>query len=333
VKRLAAAWFAAVCLASAAASPETCVPCHRTQTQRFAASGMARALSTGKDSALLARHPQLLGQIGRFSYATDLWGNAPVLTVVDQQEKKVEHAPIQWVFGGGSVGQTFVFERGGRWYESLVSYYATLKKLDVTMGAQNFVPHNLQEASGRLMGAAEVAQCFDCHATGVLKTPALSLASMREGVQCERCHGASETHLARRAPMRKLGALTSEETSEFCGQCHRTWSQIASGGPRGIQNIRFQPYRLAISKCFDAVDRRIGCTACHDPHSELETSAAVYDSKCTACHTAADSKPVCKVATKGCVTCHMPRLELPGAHRAFTDHKIRVVRPGEAYPD
>ena len=45
------------------------------------------------------------------------------------------------------------------------------------------------------------------------------------------------------------------------------------------------------------------------------------------------SKPVCKVGTKDCVTCHMPRLELPGAHRAFTDHKIRVVRPGEAYPE
>jgi hypothetical protein len=29
----------------------------------------------------------------------------------------------------------------------------------------------------------------------------------------------------------------------------------------------------------------------------------------------------------------MPRLELPGAHKKFTDHKIRVVKPNEPYPD
>ena len=42
---------------------------------------------------------------------------------------------------------------------------------------------------------------------------------------------------------------------------------------------------------------------------------------------------MCRVATKDCVTCHMPRLELPGAHKKFTDHKIRVVKANEPYPD
>jgi formate-dependent nitrite reductase cytochrome c552 subunit len=34
-----------------------------------------------------------------------------------------------------------------------------------------------------------------------------------------------------------------------------------------------------------------------------------------------------------CVTCHMPKLELPGAHFAFTDHYIRIVQPNIPYPD
>jgi formate-dependent nitrite reductase cytochrome c552 subunit len=38
------------------------------------------------------------------------------------------------------------------------------------------------------------------------------------------------------------------------------------------------------------------------------------------------------VAYTGCVTCHMPKLELPGAHHKFSDHRIRVVRPGKSYP-
>ena len=75
--------------------------------------------------------------------------------------------------------------------------------------------------------------------------------------------------------------------SDFCGQCHRTWAQIAINGPRGILNVRFQPYRLANSKCYDAADRRIRCTACHDPHRDVETSAAAYDAKCARCHSAA----------------------------------------------
>ncbi|WP_367890826.1 cytochrome c3 family protein [Ferruginibacter sp.] len=103
---------------------------------------------------------------------------------------------------------------------------------------------------------------------------------MIEGVQCERCHGSSDAHLSpRRASMKQLGKFTTEEMSNFCGQCHRTWSQVAADGPRGIQNVRFQPYRLGNSKCYDTTDNRIRCTTCHDPHAPIATVAAAYDAK------------------------------------------------------
>jgi len=315
----------AVWVSGAAAAPDACVRCHRAETARFVASGMTRALVAAKDSAVLRENPELKAQIGPYSYK--IAGQS--LSVSDGKE--TVSVPLEWAFGQGAVGQTFLFRRDGRWHESRVSYYATLKKLDLTMGAQNFTPRNLAEAAGRATSPAETGLCFDCHATGVVKSPALNLAAMTVGVQCERCHGASEAHASKQTPMRKLGALNTEEMSEFCGQCHRTWPQVATNGPRGIQNVRFQPYRLAISKCYDADDARIRCTACHDPHRELESSAAAYDSRCTACHSGAQR--VCKVGVKECVTCHMPRLDLPGAHRAFTDHRIRIVKPGEAYPD
>jgi hypothetical protein len=28
----------------------------------------------------------------------------------------------------------------------------------------------------------------------------------------------------------------------------------------------------------------------------------------------------------------MPKVEIPGAHFQFTDHRIRIVRPGEKFP-
>ena len=38
------------------------------------------------------------------------------------------------------------------------------------------------------------------------------------------------------------------------------------------------------------------------------------------------ARRVCKVASENCVTCHMPKYEVPEMHFAFTDHLIRVVR-------
>jgi formate-dependent nitrite reductase cytochrome c552 subunit len=38
------------------------------------------------------------------------------------------------------------------------------------------------------------------------------------------------------------------------------------------------------------------------------------------------------VASERCVSCHMPKVELPGAHFKFTDHRIRIARQGEVYP-
>jgi hypothetical protein len=100
-----------------------------------------------------------------------------------------------------------------------------------------------------------------------------------------------------------------------------------------VLNVRFQPYRLTNSKCFDTSDARLACAACHDPHGPLETNLAHYDSRCAACHSTAGHRKTCRVAKAGCVTCHMPKIELPGAHARFTDHQIRIARAGEPYPN
>jgi hypothetical protein len=326
-------------LARADASPSACAPCHRAETAAFANAGMTRALESGKNSAILRDNPQLSAKIGGYSYEIARSGNESIYTVTDGKETL--RVPIDWAFGQGAAGQTYVFEREGRWYESRVSYYSALRGLDLTMGAQTIAPHNLVEAAGRVVGPAEVGRCFDCHASNVSKPPRPTLSAMIEGVQCERCHGQAHNPSVSTGeilPMPHLAAFTTEQMSDFCGQCHRTWSQIAASGPRGIQNVRFQPYRLGNSKCYDAADPRIRCTACHNPHRDVEPSAGVYDAKCVACHSRAASSTkasahICRIGTKDCVTCHMPRLDLPGAHKKFTDHMIRIVQANQPYPD
>ncbi len=271
-------------------------------------------------------------KIGDISYDISRFGEQSIYTVSDG--KSTIRVPLEWAFGLGSAGQTYLFQRDGHWYESRVSYYSALRGLDVTMGAQALAPRNLEEAAGRQTGLTEAGQCFACHATHAVKGAQLTLDRMVAGVQCERCHGDAVQH-PQNAKMRQLGKFTSEEMSDFCGQCHRTWSQIMMAGTRGVMNVRFQPYRLANSKCYSADDDRIRCTACHDPHRDVETAPAAYDAKCLSCHTAhaTASTHVCKVGTKDCVTCHMPKFELPGSHKQFTDHQIRIVKANAKYPD
>ena len=248
--------------------------------------------------------------------------------------------PLLWAFGRGQAGQTYVFERDGVLFESRVSFYNTLGGLDLTMGAQQSRARDIEDAAGRRMDTIGARECFGCHSTGAVSGGKLHLESVRPGVGCESCHESAAQHVAAvragkpaEAGMAKLSSLTAEETSELCGRCHRTWSQIALNGPRGVLNVRFQPYRLTNSKCYDTADTRIACSTCHDPHGELETSAAAYDARCSACHSAAEHGKTCHVAKANCVTCHMPKIELPGAHARFTDHQIRIVRAGESYPN
>lgn len=340
----AARWVptvAALLLARAAspfAGDQACAECHREEAAHFRATPMAQALESVSRCDILKRHATLSFQEGPYRSALTREGERTLLTVTDGHETIT--APLLWAFGRGQAGQTYIFERNGVFYESRVSFYNAVGGLDLTMGAQAIKPADLDTAAGRRMDSIGARDCFGCHSTGAVSVGRLHLETITPGVGCESCHGPTEKHVAavragdpKAAALPKLASLSAEETSELCGRCHRTWSQIALNGPRGVNNVRFQPYRLANSKCYDTTDVRIRCTACHDPHGPLETDLSSYDSKCAACHSAAAYTKTCRVAKANCVTCHMPKFELPGAHARFTDHQIRIARSNDPYPN
>lgn len=323
--------------AATSVGDQVCAECHRDVTVRFHGTPMARALVTAGASEILQRNPELAFRENGYESRIVRNGDHSALTVKGGGETVT--ATLLWAFGRGQAGQTYVFERGGAYYESRVSFYNAVHGLDLTMGAQ-FNPKNIEDASGRRMSPRDARDCFGCHSAGGISGNRLDLESMVPGVGCASCHDLAEKHVAAiragnlaAAKAIRLAGSTAEEMSELCGRCHRTWSQIAMNGPRGVLNVRFQPYRLTNSKCYNTSDPRIRCSACHDPHGPLETNTVAYDVKCAACHSAAAHTRICTVATKDCVTCHMPKIELPGAHARFTDHQIRVARAGQPYPN
>jgi Zn finger protein HypA/HybF involved in hydrogenase expression len=310
---------------------------------------MGQALRFAFDDPLFKTHPKLTVQKGRFSYSIDTQNGKTTYTVSDAENSI--SAPVKWAFGDQS--QTYVLERDGRFYESLVSYFKSLDGLDTTIGDEVIKPNTLQQAFGRPLANSEVTSCFGCHSTGSVANHQLHLESIHPGLSCEHCHAGAEKHLQGFLdghPTYKppdLKKLSPEQISTFCGQCHRTWQTVVRNKWLGPINVRFDPYRLALSKCFDGSDPRLSCIACHDPHKEVDTNDKDYDRKCLTCHSSgaklslgmikahphATSMPVCPVSKTNCVSCHMPKVPLPGGHQLYTDHFIRIVQKGAPYPD
>lgn len=341
--------LAALLAVSALAAQQTsrslvCGSCHTKEASTQTASSMAHALTLPGTDPLLLSHPKLSGQEGDYTYTIESRNGAALFSVTNGSE--ATSAPIRWAFGEQS--QTYVLERDGHFYESMVSYYPAIQSLDTTIGDQRLHPRTVLEAMGRELTDQEFQQCVGCHSTGSEVDHRFHMESMKPGVQCERCHTGAARHAADIVQGKldsvppRLRCLSAEEMANFCGQCHRSWETVVRDGLLGKINVRFQPYRLANSKCFDGSDARISCVACHNPHEQVVRKDAAYDAKCLACHATnrpasirktAEIPRTCPMAHSNCVSCHMPKIALPGGHQIFTDHFIRVVRANESYPD
>jgi hypothetical protein len=303
---------------------------------------MAHALETVEQARVLIDHPLLTASYGRYSYRIERQGDQSLYSVTDGTATIT--MPIRWAMGASSaLGQTYVLEKDGKFYESRMSWFRALNGLGPTLGGHTNLPADLNEAAGRLMSQDDRLRCFGCHATDAVSGRQLTLDKMTPGVQCRHCHEATDLHVAAMARgsgkpvvpagLANLRDLSAEQASNFCGRCHRTWAEIVMQEDHSINNIRFQPYRLWGSQCYDPDDARISCLACHDPHTEVGAQRVDYDSKCQACHGGGKAgAKKCTVAKSDCVSCHMPKIELPGAHYKFSDHRIRVVKPNERYP-
>ena len=334
----------------ALAGPAECASCHPAEVKAHALTLMAQTLERVESARILVRQPDLSFRLGEYTYRIRRNGDQSEYSVTEGSQTLT--AAIRWAMGQGDAGQTYILDHHGSLLESRVSFYNDVQGLGITIGAPPGLPKSLAEALGRPMTDHDMRDCFGCHSAPparadptVAKYTLAWTYTLQPGVQCENCHPGSGPHAAARqagdvktARLLRYKTSTTEEISDLCGKCHRTWAEISVSGPKTVANVRFQPYRIAHSRCYDAVDRRISCTACHDAHNRHEMKpAAAFDSVCRSCHnSSAEGTPgarhLCKIGQSGCAGCHMPKYEIPGSHYKFTDHFIRIAKPGEPYP-
>ncbi len=327
---------------------DACGGCHRSIFATQQNTPMARAAAQAVDAEVLKDHRCLSFRSPGYSYEIASTQNGIFYSVSDGTSSVSK--PLTWAFGMGVVGQTYIFEKQGAFYESRVSYYHATQGLDLTLGHRAPLPNQLENAPGRAISATEARLCFGCHMTASTTGNQFDLKHAYPGVGCEACHGPGAGHVAamREGHLdqgKKLvmnpARLNPIDSVDFCGACHRTAWDVRLGGMTGVVTVRFQPYRLEKSRCWGKGDGRLTCITCHDPHLPLAQEAASYDQRCLSCH---PSKPgiktskdhpgaACPVGNTSCVSCHMLKVELPGFHAKFTDHWIRITKPGEPFPD
>jgi len=324
-----------------------CAQCHATKVATQSLTPMAHALATSADCQILRTRPELTFRNGPYTYKITRQGDRSIYTVNDGVNAISED--ILYCFGQGVTGQTYVFQHNGLFYESRISFYQGLQSLDITTQHPRSVPSSLKDALGRPMSLEAARGCFACHSTGAVRGAQLELGSLMPGVRCEACHGPGERHVAavKAKNFKDLQIFNPktldafDQMQEFCGACHQSFETVMLLPDQGgINNLRFQPYRIFKSRGHFINDRRMSCVACHDPHDKLEHEAAYYDSKCLTCHLASSKEvkteerraSACPVSKQQCVTCHMPKVEVPDLHFKFTDHWIRIVKPGNPVP-
>jgi len=329
-----------------------CVQCHEDIAKQQAKTAMAHALTQTAQDELLRQRAPLSFKLGAFTYRIERQGAQFIYTITNGKEQF--STPLLWSFGHGTSGKTFVIEYQGSFYETRVSYFTQLGRLDLTPGAPREAPDVLAQAIGQPQRPNDALACFTCHSTPPPATSEVKLDQFTPGMHCESCHGPGEKHLAAlkagklqqaKQEIFNPRAWPADDVNQlFCGACHRSWEAVMQLPERGgVNNVRFQPYRLANSKCYqNPDDRRIGCVACHDPHGDVAHESRAYDAKCLACHqggkeavkipAAERTAPPCPTGKQDCVSCHMPKFEPPHLNFKFTDHWIRVAKPGEPHP-
>jgi hypothetical protein len=332
---------------------QACAACHAARTASQKNTPMARNATLAGDSEILHAHPDMKFAVGPYHYEIKTGAERSVYTVGAGPRSLT--ANLLWAFGTGRAGQSYLFKKSdGNFYEARVTYFDTLKSIHFTPARALTSPKNVEEAMYRPVSAAEIARCFGCHTTASTIGERFEEKKLIPGVTCEACHGAGASHVAS-AQSAVLAGIADEtpggifnpahlnpvDSVDFCGACHGAWWDVKLSGVTGVSTARSQPYRLEESKCWGKGDARLTCIACHDPHKQLQTEPATYDEVCFGCHvatagqkTTADhpGKP-CPRNTKNCVSCHMEKVYVPEMHYKFTDHRIRIVRANEPFPE
>ena len=251
------------CLSAVAQSKQaaaTCATCHPAQASMQPETQMGRAMELPANNSTLRTHPKLTFQSAGYTYTVETRDGQSRYTVSDGAHEHYHPNPL----GNGLPGA----DLGARAQRQALREPGQLLSLDQRPrhsppATTSGILRTSRRPSAARSAMRRQKSCFGCHATNAVVDHKLNLAAVKPGVTCEHCHVGATAHFSgivqgdMSSVPPKLGKLSSEDLSNFCGKCHRSWETVVRSHWRGQSDVRFQPYRLANSKCFDGTDPRI----------------------------------------------------------------------------
>jgi hypothetical protein len=315
-----------------------CADCHPAQAESYPQTGHARTLRTAAEwqlaAALAGRtfpDPER-GTKYHYHFAPQAG-----LSVTIPERLGKNSFPLVYAFGSGTRRMTFVTPIPSRSGETVaIEHRVSVRSgqddlvLELTPGQQGLAPQQDVEQFGRLVDAAALVRCLECHATrGEIRGP--GTPGLTPNVGCQKCHWPGREHVmamriaqARGVALEPRAKPTGLEQIRACCRCH-----LPSGAddelksmPGHIRNVRVQAAELLQSRCFTQSEDRLGCATCHDPHAPVAGDPALYVERCLACHTAPDSVSCPVSPTMDCIRCHMPPVTAENG-LSWHDHRIR----------
>ena len=322
-----------------------CESCHPDHFERQSGSGHARTLHRASEHPLKDQFvpTQPLRRPPGFRFRFRLAGEQIVVQADDNEY--VMELPVEWAFGAGDHGVTFVSRLNTQSYlEHAFSYYSKAGSLDITTGHEAIRPDTLMQAMGlryKVRGPGNaISNCFACHSTGPLSySPKQEVEISEPGVRCESCHGPGGSHVdsitkgeiaAARVAIRNPKQFAADDLLQFCGTCHRDPDGLSEEFDyRLAWNVRHQPPYFRKSRCFQESNENLSCFTCHDPHEPLRRNEPdYYRERCMTCHEVGGRTPAetCDAnRPSDCTDCHMPTVAV-NSNLKFKNHWIGIYQ-------
>ncbi len=328
-----------------------CRECHKTIFQAQHHSRHARTFFRKEQLAALRLPDRPVADPDDPAVTHDFDRDEGRLAVRTHVAEHVLRTIVDYAFGSGDRGLTLVgHDPEDRPFEVRLSRYADPVGWDVTSGQ----PRGTDQAAlyqGMRITADAVRRCLVCHTTSAHAImTGTGPESADAAIGCERCHGPGGHHLkvADAHPddlaIARPTLASAPAIVALCSQCHSPRDPELPMTPGAAESVRFQGTTFTWSRCYTESRYSLDCVNCHNPHRDVETTPARYEARCLECHSGSRSTPQppkgddhravrsqsmrgssCPVQpARGCIDCHMPKVTIPMAHAAFTDHNIRV---------
>ncbi len=346
-----------------------CGECHADIAEKYASHPMAHSLADVNEANVIENYDDATFSLsGSRVYRVERRGDEvlhhEMMLDADGKALYDQAEPVRYVMGSGQYGRGYVIDRGGLLFQSPISWYTHAAKWGLSPG---YSPGTHVRFDRRIDDSCLTCHAGRVATDQPGRNRYGDPPFLETSIGCERCHGPGQEHVKRQHDSPTSGEpdptivnparLDTAERESVCYQCHlhgeaavlhygrsffdfrpghrldEYWTVFVSGDQlvdkEGRTRVVSQVEQMRVSRCYVESEGKLGCTSCHDPHSEPSSESRVeyYQQRCLACHQEHGcSLPLAQQqeppALGSCIACHMARVPTDMPHVAHTDHRI-----------